>query len=92
MVVSHWPRHELLALWFCLLLWLRFSFLFHVPRFSAVGDLGQEFANTFDVCFAPDVYSCAAASDGFGRRHLADLDIVGKRAMRQSKLPSRLPC
>ena len=55
--------------------------LFLVPRFSAVGDLGQEFANAFDVGVSPDMHRHAATGKRLRAGHLSNLDVVSKRGM-----------
>lgn len=46
-------------------LWLLgFSFLFLIPGFPAVSDLGKELADAVDVCVGPHVVSSVACSNG----------------------------
>jgi len=78
LAVSHWlilflDWHRLLYLWLV--------FLFLIPRFSAVGDFGQEFADALDVGVSPDMHRHAATGKRLRAGHLSNLNVVSKRGM-----------
>lgn len=71
---------------------LGFSFLFLIPGFSAVLDLGQELADSFDVGFRPEVDSHASRRDGFRRRYFSRIYEPAQSGESDSEQFSSLPC
>src|SRR5215813_13342587 len=78
---SAWARWVVVLL---LLLHLRFL-PFLIPRFSAVFDFGQEFANTFNVFVGPNA-KLPAEPLHFGRRNLPGGNIPSKADMADTDL------
>ena len=60
-----------------LLLRLRLFLLFLVPRFSAVLDFGQEFADALDIFLTPAMDGSLAVLEGFRSRNFAAPQVVG---------------
>lgn len=74
-------------------LWcLVFSFLFLIPRFSAVLDPGQELADALDVSLGPQVNNSLAHRDSLGSGGLAQSNVLGKRGMVYRKLLGCFTC
>src|SRR5262249_13725255 len=70
--------HRRVPLWFLLLFRLRFSSLFFVTGFPAVGDLGQGLAEMFYLGFSPEMYGHATARGCLGFWDFASLDIAAQ--------------